>query len=103
MTAYSLRILAFPDCPLDQLERSDLDTRTVQSLALHAEACGPYGLQFWAKPRRHKLFYVDNCWVRASVKGSDLPAFFAEVIKGKVALDPDIDPDARYLIEAEEY
>jgi hypothetical protein len=104
MTAYSLRILHFAaDASLEALESSALETSLVQSLSLHASECGPYGLQYWAGPRGHPLYYVDNCWVRARVHGKDLPSFFADVLKGGPRLGPAIQPDAEYLIEAEEY
>jgi len=49
------------------------------------------------------LHFVDNCWVRAEVRGSDIPDFFADVLKAEVPLDPEIKPEGAYLIEAEEY
>jgi len=80
-----------------------LRAQIAQSLWAYAEACGPYRLQGWAEPRGHPLHFVDNCWVRAEVRGSDIPDFFADVLKAEVPLDPEIKPEGAYLIEAEEY
>ncbi len=104
MTAYSLRIVAVPThADEDTFESGALQARTAQSLAIYANRCGPYALAGWAKPRGHTLYYVDNCWVRARVRGCDIPVFFAEVLNGEPGVDPEIEPDQEYLIEAEEY
>lgn len=104
MTHYSLRILALPNPCLDGvLESPGLDTSVVQTLSSHAADCGAYGLNAWAEPRGHALYWVDNCWLRARVRGRDLPAFFAEVLKNAPTLNPAIEPGVEYLIEAEEY
>ena len=104
MTHYSLRIVEVPPgADTAQLESSSLRAPIAQGLALYAADCGPYGLAGWAEPRGHALYYVDNCWVRARVRGRDIPAFFAQVLKSQPVLDPAIRPDREYLIEAEEY
>jgi hypothetical protein len=104
MTMSSLRIVALPEnATVEVLESGLMKAPVVQSLSAHADACGPYHLQDWAKARGHALYYVDNCWVRARVRGSDVPAFLREVLKGAATLDPDIHANAEYLIEAEEY
>jgi hypothetical protein len=104
MTAYSLRILRRPpDATTEMLETPALKAFVVQNLGLHAELCGPYTLHEWAERREHPLYYVDNCWVRACVRGSDLKDFFAQVLRGATAPAPEIEPAGGYLIEAEEY
>ena len=104
MTFSSLRVANFPDgATAEQLERPDLKLPTAQNLREFAEDCGPYGLQKWAKAHDIALHYVDNCWVRAVVLGRDIPIFFEEVLGGRPALAPGIEPNHRYLIEAEEF
>ena len=104
MTAYSLRIVVVPnEADEATFESGALRAKTAQSLPQYADRCGPYGLAGWAEPRGHTLYYVDNCWVRARVRGSDIPAFFADVLNGEPTVDPEIEPDQEYLIEAEEY
>ena len=104
MTSYSLRILEFPSgADTAALESSVFRAPVAQGLAAYARLCGPYGLSGWAEPRGHALYYVDNCWVRARVRGSDVADFIAQVLNGEPPLDPDIQPDQEYLIEAEEY
>jgi hypothetical protein len=104
MTYFSLKIMTLPDgVTAEELERAPLDAPTVQDLGQHARACPPYRLSDWAKPRGIKLYYVDNCWVRAAVRGRDLPDFFRDVLKVEPDLSPDIPPDGRYLIQAEEF
>lgn len=39
----------------------------------------------------------------ARVSGRDIPVFFSEVPNGEPTVDPEIEPDQEYLIEAEEY
>ena len=104
MTDYSLRITAFPcGATVEDLKSYSLKVPVVQSLSEYARDCGPYRLSSWAEPRGHALYYVNNCWARAHVHGRDIPDFFSIVLKGRPALDPDIDPQAEYLIEADEY
>ena len=104
MTAYSLRILEFPTGASSvELESSTLKADVAQALSRYADECGPYGLQSWAEARGHKLYYVDNCWVRARVRGRDIAAFLAERLKSPPALGRNIQADGEYLIEAEEY
>lgn len=104
LTDFSLRILAFPEGATDdQLEAASLDAPVVQGLSLHAREVGPYELVLWANASGHQLHYVDNCWVRATVRGREIPAFFASCVKSEVKLNPNITPDGQYLIEAEEY
>jgi hypothetical protein len=104
MTAQSLRILERPaDASPTNLEHYALDAAVAQGLSLYATMCGPYELAAWSESRGHALHYVDNCWVRADVNGRDVVAFFAEVLKSEVQPSARIDPDRRYLIEAEEY
>ena len=104
MTTYALRILEAPaGAEPKQLEQAALVTRVVQSLATHADECGPYGLSRWAECRHRPLYYVDNCWVRAAVHGRDIPDFFRDVLRGGPPLDNEIEPEREYLIEAEEY
>lgn len=104
MTAYSLRILQWPaGVTKAELERGVLEAPILQSLSAYADQCGPYGLSAWAKPRGHRLHYVDNCWVRAEVTGREVEAFLKEVLRDGPGLAPSIVPEGRYLIEAEEY
>lgn len=104
MTAYSLRIVALPtQADEATFESGALRAEIAQSLSQYADLCGPYGLAGWAEPRGHTLYFVDNCWVRARVRGRDIPAFFADVLRGEPTIDPQIEADQEYLIEAEEY
>ncbi len=107
MTSMSLFVLEYPVVrTAAELEAAVLDNPVFQSLSSHARECGPYRLQRWANEHGLDIFYVDNCWVRVPVKGSELRLLFSEVLDPEHA-HPDlgskiVDGDS-YLVESEEF
>lgn len=104
MTSFSLRIYYLPDgCDRASLDSSSFEAPIARSLDAHAERCGPYGLQAWASRRDLPLHFVDNCWVRAVVRGEDLRSFFQDVLGVLAPASSEFGPAAAYVIEAEEF
>ena len=104
MTFMSMQLLDYPEgASREALETGGLATSRAQDFNSYARECRPYGLRAWAQARDIRLYYVDNCWVRAAVTGRQVQEFIDGVLQGAVKLADGVEADKRYLLEAEEF
>jgi hypothetical protein len=81
----------------------DQDGNVLQPLPVGSGKVTPGALERWAKERGLPIRRTDSAWSFVDMTGVEVLEFLAHVLGDDEAARPEVKPDGRYTIEAEEF